>query len=42
MIQSRDGLVHISYTWQRKRIKYVVIDPARLELRAMKKGTWPE
>ncbi len=30
VIQTRDGLVHISYTWKRQRIKHVVIDPARL------------
>ncbi len=27
VIQSRDGLVHITYTWQRKNIKHVVVDP---------------
>ena len=42
VIQSRDHLVHITYTWQRKRIKHVVIDPARLELRAMENGGWPK
>jgi predicted neuraminidase len=31
MIQSRDGLVHVTYTWRRERIKHVVIDPKRLE-----------
>lgn len=30
VIQSSDGLVHVAYTWKRQRIKYVVIDPARL------------
>lgn len=27
VIQSRDGMVHISYTWRRERIKYAVFDP---------------
>jgi predicted neuraminidase len=31
MIQARDGLVHVTYTWRRERIKHVVIDPKRLE-----------
>ncbi|ODP39524.1 sialidase family protein [Sphingomonas turrisvirgatae] len=30
VIQTRDGRVHISYTWDRRRIRHVVIDPARL------------
>ena len=30
MIQARDGLVHVTYTWRRERIKHVVIDPKRL------------
>ena len=30
VIQTGDGLVHITYTWQRERIRHVVIDPARL------------
>jgi predicted neuraminidase len=30
VIQSADGLVHITYTWKRERIKHVVIDPRRL------------
>ncbi|MEB1499397.1 sialidase family protein [Xanthomonas campestris pv. campestris] len=33
VIQTRDGLVHISYTWKRQRIKHVVIDPAKLIVR---------
>jgi predicted neuraminidase len=30
VIQAADGLVHITYTWNRQRIKHVVIDPAAL------------
>jgi predicted neuraminidase len=29
-IQTRDGLVHVTYTWRRERIKHVVVDPARI------------
>lgn len=30
VIQAADGLVHITYTWDRKRIKHVVVDPKKL------------
>jgi predicted neuraminidase len=30
VIQSRDGQVHVSYTWRRERIKHVVLSPAEL------------
>jgi len=35
VIQTGDGLVHVTYTWKRKLIKHVVIDPKKLELRDM-------
>ena len=35
VIQTRDGLVHITYTWKRQRIRHAVVDPAKLELRPL-------
>jgi predicted neuraminidase len=31
VIQTADGLVHITYTWKRLRVKHVVFDPARFK-----------
>jgi predicted neuraminidase len=31
MIQTKDGLVHMSYTWNRQKVKHLVVDPAKLE-----------
>jgi predicted neuraminidase len=41
VIQSGDGLVHITYTWKRRRIKHATLDPAKFELRKMTDGDWP-
>jgi predicted neuraminidase len=41
VIQSSDGLVHITYTWRRVRIRHAVIDPARLQPVPMPDGNWP-
>jgi predicted neuraminidase len=42
VIATPDGLVHVTYTWKRKRIKHAVIDPAKLILRDMPQGEWPK
>jgi predicted neuraminidase len=42
VIQTSNGLVHIAYTWERKRIKHVVIDPKKLTLKPIKDGQWPK
>jgi predicted neuraminidase len=42
IIQTNDGLVHITYTWKRLRVKHVVVDPKKLELREMVNGEWPK
>jgi predicted neuraminidase len=42
VIQTADGLVHVSYTWRRERIVHAVLDPARFELRPIRDGVWPE
>ena len=41
VIQTRDGLVHVTYTWRRERVRHVVIDPAALALRPIVDGAWP-
>jgi len=42
VIQTRDGLVHVSYSWHRRRIKHVVIDPKKLETYPIVDGQWPK
>ena len=41
VIQTADGLVHVTYTWKRLRIKHAVIDPKKLESVPMPDGNWP-
>jgi predicted neuraminidase len=42
VIQTADGLVHITYTWHRERVKHVVIDPDKLRLVPIVDGQWPD
>lgn len=41
VIQSADGLVHITYTWKRQRVKHVVVDPEKLKTSPIVDGKWP-
>jgi predicted neuraminidase len=41
-IQASDGHVHITYTWRREKINYVVIDPSKLVLRDIRNAKWPK
>jgi predicted neuraminidase len=41
VVQSSDGLVHVTYTWHRERIKHAVLDPNRFRPRPIRAGIWP-
>ena len=41
IIQTKDGLVHIAYTWKRQLMKYVVLDPKKIRGTPIKDGQWP-
>lgn len=42
IIQSADGLLQISYTWKRQKIKHLTVDPGRLEPKDISGQDWPE
>lgn len=42
VIQTRDGMVHVVYTWRRERIKYVKIDPKKLKSSPIINEEWPK
>lgn len=45
VIQDSDGMVHITYTWKREKVKHVVLDPEVVNLQQLpeiKGGKWPD
>ena len=42
IVQTKDGLVHLTYTWKRQKVKHVVVDPAKLTLKPIADGQWPQ
>jgi predicted neuraminidase len=42
VIQTNDGLAHVTYTWKRQRVKHVVLDPTKLTPRDFENGEWPK
>ncbi|MDB6140705.1 MAG: hypothetical protein JWO94_3777, partial [Verrucomicrobiaceae bacterium] len=41
IIQAADGLVHVTYTWKRQKVKHAVIDISKLTLKPIVDGVWP-
>lgn len=41
IIQTSDGLVHITYTWHREKVRHMVVDPAKLRTKPILNGQWP-
>jgi predicted neuraminidase len=41
LIQGRDGTVHVTYTWNRRRIRHVSLSPSDFTPAVMHHGVWP-
>lgn len=42
ILQTRDGLVHVTWTWKRQKIRHAVVDPQQLQAREFVQGQWPD
>ncbi|WP_282636328.1 sialidase family protein [Sphingobacterium thalpophilum] len=42
VIQTKDGMLHFGYTWRRKKMKHVVVDPKKVKTTAIQNGQWPQ
>lgn len=42
IIQTADGMVHITYTWKRIKVRHLMIDPNKLSGKPIIDGKWPE
>jgi predicted neuraminidase len=40
VLQTGDGLLHVTYTWKRNRIRHVILDPALLKGTPFRNGEW--
>lgn len=41
VIQATDGMVHITYTWKRQRVRHIVVRPDELVPGEFQDGDWP-
>jgi predicted neuraminidase len=42
IIEGADGRVHLTWTWNRRRIRHAVLTPGDLSVRPIEHGVWPE
>ncbi|WP_432800340.1 exo-alpha-sialidase [Poriferisphaera sp. WC338] len=42
VIQDKDGMVHITYTWNRFTVKHVILDPSKFVTKQIVDGKWPK